>query len=119
MYSDPQNLTIATVSTPLPRIGVGPNSGTFSLADRTAKFSVSHSYGKRIRRAVRYDFNKFAADPLVSTANVLRTGSVYLVVDQPLQGFSVTELTDKVTTLNLWLQTSAWINTTKLLGGEV
>lgn len=118
MFADPQALWIDGVSTSTPRIPGGPNSGTFCNNDRTLKFSVSHSYGKRIRRAVRLDFNKFAADPLTSAQNVFRSGSVYMVVDAPVQGFSVADLQSKVVTLNTWISGSSYANVPKFLGGE-
>jgi hypothetical protein len=116
--ADPQTITINAVANTLPRTGSGINSGTFSSSDGTIKFSAQHAYGKRQRRTVRLDHQKFAADPLVSSTNVLRSMSVYLVVDTPLQGYSVTEQKQIVDGLTAWLTASSGANVTKLLGGE-
>lgn len=119
-FADPQSVTIATVANPLPRIGSGQNTGTFSKADGTVKLSVSHQYGKRTRRQARLDFSKIAPDPLISSTNIKYSMSAYVVVDVPVTGFTIDEQKTIVDALSAWLATGAGAAniTTKLLGGE-
>jgi len=116
--ADPQSITINAVANSLPRTGSGINSGTFQSNDGTVGFTAQHAYGKRQRRTVRLNHQKYAADPLVSFTNVLRSMSVYLVIDTPLQGYSVTEQKQIVDGLTAWLTASSGANVTKILGGE-
>ncbi len=116
--TDPQSITINAITTSLPRTGSGINSGSFQSNDGTIGLVASHAYGKRQRRTIRLNHQKYAADPLVSSQNVLRSASVYLVIDTPLQGYSVTEQKQIVDGLTAWLTASSGANVTKLLGGE-
>jgi len=113
-FSDPQSVTVSGTAISLPRTSSGTNAGGFTSNDGNNKLSVSHSYGKRTRRQIRLDFQKIAADPLTS-ANTRFTGSVYLVVDQPIVGYSVTELQAQIAGFLASLTTA---QQTKLLGGE-
>lgn len=117
-FADPQSVTINAVANALPRVGSGVNTGSFSKDDGTVKLSVSHQYGKRTRRQIRLDHQKFAADPLISAQNVLRSMSVYLVVDSPVQGYTVAEQKQIVDALTAYLTASSGARTTQLLGGE-
>lgn len=119
-YSDPQTVTISTVATVLPRISSGVNSGAFSKDDGTVKLSVSHQYGSRTRRTLRLDFSKIAPNPLVSTQNVGRSMSAYVVIDAPTDGFSNAEIIANIIALAdfLKLGTGASATTTRLVGGE-
>jgi len=117
-FTDPQTITINAIANTLPRIGSGINSGSFQNSDGTVGMIVSHSYGRRQRRTVRINHQKYAADPLVSAQNVLRSCSAYLVFDGPLQGYSVTEQKQIVDGLTAWLTASSGANVTKFLGGE-
>lgn len=117
-FADPQSVTINAVANTLPRVGSGTNAGSFSKDDGTIKLSVSHQYGKRTRRQIRIDHQKYATDPLVSAQNVLRSMSVYLVVDVPVQGYSITEQKQIVDALTLYLTASSGARATQLLGGE-
>lgn len=118
--ADPQSLTIGSALT-LPRTGTGVGSGFFQTADGNVKLSVAHQYAKnrRIRRTVRVDHRKIAADPLVTAQNLQYSSSVYVVVDQPEVGYSVTDLTQVVTGLTTWLTASTNANTIKVLGAEI
>ncbi len=119
-FADPQTVTINAVAKTLPRTGYLPTSGIFTQDDGNIKLSVSDDYGKtRTRRSARLDFSKVAADPLISAQNIRYSMSAYLVVDQPITGFTVAEAKQIVDGLTLWLTASTGANTTKLLGGEV
>ncbi len=117
-FADPQSVTINAVAVSLPRVSSGVNVGSFSKDDGTVKLSVSSQYGKRTRRTVRLDHQKYATDPLVSAQNVLRSMSVYLVVDVPIQGYSITEQKQICDALTAYLTASSGARTTQLLGGE-
>jgi len=116
-YSDPQSVTIGTALT-LPRTSSGVNAGSFSKDDGTAVLSVSHQYGKRIRRSARVTSTKISADPLLTNVNVRLSASAYLVIDVPNNGYSITEVKDLVTGLTTWLTAATNANLVKLIGGE-
>nr|QDH90042.1 MAG: hypothetical protein H1BulkLitter6301_000002 [Leviviridae sp.] len=117
-FADPQSVTINAIANSLPRISSGVNVGAFSKDDATVKLGVSHQYGKRIRRTIRLDHQKYAADPLVSSTNVLRSMSVYIVADVPLQGYTIAEQKQIVDGLTGYLTASTGARVTQLLGGE-
>jgi len=117
-FADPQSVTINAVANSLPRVASGVGTGSFKKDDGTVTLSVSHQYGKRIRRQVRLDHQKYAVDPLVSAQNVLRSMSVYLVVDEPVQGYTLAERKQIVDALTAYLTASTGARTTQLLGGE-
>lgn len=117
--ADPQSLVIPVIGTwSLPRTSSGLNAGVFTKDDGNGKLSVSHQYGKRNRRTVRFDHRKVAADPLVSAQNLQYSMSAYLVVDVPPVGYTVAEAKQIVDGLVAWLTISTGANVTKLLGGE-
>jgi len=117
-FADPQSVTINAVAQTLPRVSSGVNQGSFKKDDATVALSVSHQYGTRNRRTIRLDHQKYAADPLVSATNVLRSMSVYMVVDTPLQGYTNTEQKQIVDALVAYLTASTGARVTQLLGGE-
>lgn len=116
--SDPQSVTINSVAQTLPRISVDTNASTYQKDDGTVKLTVSHSYGRRKRSLLRVDFQKTAADPLISSTNIIYSMSVQLVVDRPITGFTVAEQKQIVDAVSAYLTASSGANTTKFLGGE-
>lgn len=118
-FADPQSVTINAVAQTLPRTGTGASSGNFTKDDGTVKLGVSHQYGARTRRQIRLDHQKYAADPLISAQNVLRSMSVYMVVDVPKQGYTITEQKQIVDALVAYLTASSGARVTQLLGGEI
>lgn len=114
MFTDPQSVTVNAVAVSLPRISSTGSSSSYRSADTTEMLTISSAEGKRNRRTVRVDFNKIAADPLTAV-NAKFTGSVYLVIDSPISGFSIAELQYQVTALTAWLSAA---NVAKVLGGE-
>jgi len=118
-FADPQTVTINAVAQTLPRISSGVNAGVFQKDDATVKLSVSHTYGKgRARRMLRLDHAKIATDPLMAGINVRATGSVYVVTDFPVTGYSVAEAKQIVDALVAYLSASTGARATQLLGGE-
>lgn len=119
MLADPQSVTINAVAQSLPRTPSGDNNaGVFTKEDGTLALKISHSYAKRTRRQVRLDFNKITADPLVPSQNQKISGSVYLVIDQPVTGYTNAELKQHVEGFLAWLSASSGAKITTILGGE-
>jgi len=119
MLSDPQSVTINAVATSLPGTSRGSNASTYTKDDGNVKLSISHTYtSKRNRRMVRLDQRKIAADPLISAQNIEYKLGVYLVIDEPVTGFTVTERQYLVQALADWLKASTNANTIAVLGGQ-
>jgi len=118
--ADPQSVTIGTApgAVSLPRTGLDMTEGAFLSSDGNTKFAVSHQYNKRKRHLVRLDFQKIAADPLVSSTNVIYGMSAYIVIDVPLTGFTVSEQKDVVGALAGYITAGSYANIIKILGGE-
>lgn len=116
--SDPQLVTIAGVALSLPRVSSGINSGTYTTNDGNHKLTVSHQNGKRERHFVRLDISKIAPDPLISAQNIKYGASIYLVIDEPVTGFTTTELKDAATGFMAALTASSGALLTKFIGGE-
>lgn len=117
-FADPQSVTIDGNAITLPRTSSGTNAGGFTSNDGLVSMSVSHGYGKRTRRVVRLNHSKIAADPLLAGVNVKASASTYLVIDQPITGYTVEELKDLVDALVAYLAASSGARVTQLLGGE-
>jgi len=118
MFSDPQSVTISGAAISLPRTSSGVNSGIFTAADGSAILSVSHTYGRRIRRFIRIDHSKIAPDPLVSAQNIKHSMSYYLVADVPVTGYTVAEAKAVYDGFVGQLNASSGALVTKFLGGE-
>lgn len=116
--ADPQSVNATGTAASLPRTSSGVNTGEFTSQDGNLKLTVTHKYGKRTRREVRIALQKIAPDPLISSTNIIYGTSVYLVVDAPKTGFSVTELQKAVEGLATWLTAASSANAIKVLGGE-
>lgn len=117
-FADPQSVTISGAANSLPRVSSGTNSGSFQKDDATVKLSVSHQYGNRIRRVIRLDHSKVAADPLLAGNNVKYSMFTHLVVDTPEVGYTVAEAKAIVDALVAYLSASTGARVTQLLGGE-
>lgn len=117
-FADPQTVTINAIANTLPRVASGINAGSFSKDDGNVKLSVSHAYNKRTRRALRIDYRKIAADPLISAQSIVYTMSATLVIDTPVTGFTVAEAKQVIDGLVAYLSASSGARITQLLGGE-
>jgi len=119
MYADPQSVTINAVAQSLPATSRGINTSTYTKDDQTVRLIVSHTYGsKRNRRLVRLEQNKVAADPLISAQNIRYNQAFYMVMDEPITGFSVAERVYLAAALCGWGTASTNANFTKFMGGE-
>jgi len=117
-YSDPQTVTVAGAANSLPRVSSGTNAGAFASSDGTLRLEVSHAYGRRTRRNIRLTKSKISADALIPNQNVKSSMSVYMVVDVPVNGFTVAEEKEIVDALVGYLSASTGARVTQLLGGE-
>lgn len=118
MLADPQSVTIDAIAYSLPRLENGKNAARYTNGDQTVSLSTSHTYGKRYRRVVRLDHNKISADPLVPAQNQKLGASVYLVFDQPVTGYTATDLEKIATGFLAWFTASTNANLKKVLAGE-
>jgi hypothetical protein len=118
MFTDPQSVTISGTAISLPRTSSGVNAGTYTSNDGGTGLLISHAYGKRIRRAIAIQTKKYATDPATPSQNVPVSATIRLTVDQPVQGFTVAELTAAVHGFLANLSASTDANIGKLLGGE-
>ena len=115
MFADPQSITVNSVAQSCPRVIAGDLNCTYKEATGAFQLRISHQEtSKRIRRMVRIDQKKVAADPLTAV-NAYQTAGVYVVVDEPVTGFSDTELEYLVTALKNWLTAG---NIAKVLASE-
>jgi hypothetical protein len=119
-FADPQSVVFPVIGTvSLPRTSSGTSAGVFTKDDGNAKLEVSHQYGaKRNRRTARVSYRKIAADPLISSQSIQYSMGAYLVVDEPVTGFTVAERKQIVDGLVAWLTISTGANVTALLGGQ-
>lgn len=117
-FADPSSVTISGSAISLPRTSSGVNAGTFTSADGLTKLDVTHAYGKRNRRQLRLTVSKTSADPIIPAQNTVSSMSVYMVVDVPKVGYSVTEQKAVVDAFAAYLTASTGAQVTKLLGGE-
>jgi len=118
MFADPQTITVSGTANTLPRVGSGDYNGTFSKDDGNLQMKVSHSLGKRIRRVIRVDHRKVAADPLSADQNLNYNMAMYIVVDVPPVGYTPAEVKAVWDGFLANLSASTAANTTKFLGGE-
>ena len=119
-FADPQSVTIGTVpgAVSLPRVNAGSEVGKFSNYDAKTVLEVSTAYGKRNRHVARLNYSKVVTDPLVSTTNVLASGTVTLTIDVPPAGFSAAEQKDLALALINHLTASTNASLIKLIAGE-
>lgn len=120
MLADPQTLTIGTTpgAVSLPRIIAGENRSVYRSADSTVSYTLSTLYGARARRMARVDLSKISPDVFLPTSNVRVSASAFLVIDQPMTGFTVEELSDLTVALTSALTADSGATILKLLGGE-
>jgi len=102
MLTDPQSITISGVAKSMPKILAQGLKSVYQSNDKAYTLTISHQEsGKKVRTLVRFDLRAVKADPLTS-ANNWETLSFQTVIDRPLTGFSVTDLTDHITGFKTW-----------------
>jgi hypothetical protein len=117
-FTDPQSITIAGVTTPLPKVSLGKNTSEYQSADGLIQLTASHAYGKRTRRVLRVDHAKLTADPFIPANNVKASMSCYIVFDTPVAGYTNTQAKDVYVGLNTIYTATSHALIDKLLGGE-
>lgn len=117
-FADPQSVTIGGTPISLPRTATGNGSGGFTSSDNAVALTVASSYGKRTRRTVRLAQSKVVSDPFISGTSKPVNMSAYLVVDTPVNGYTVAEAKTVVDALVAYLSASTGAKVTQLLGGE-
>lgn len=119
-FSDPQSVTINSVAISMPRTlsATLTQPSVFTSNDGLTKLSAQSTTGKRIRRQIRIDSSKIAADPLISAQNIKYSMSCYLVFDLPPTGYTVAEAKLVSDGFLAALTASSGALVTKLLGGE-
>lgn len=118
-FSDPISVTYNAVATNHVRAYTPAGSASlFKTSDDAYKVEISHAdlKGRRERHWIRITQRKIGADPLTPATNIESKAYVYLVVDNPVTGFTDTELGYILKGLCDFLNVSA--NATKFLGGE-
>lgn len=118
-FADPQSITINAVALTLARVAQDP-TGTFVTSDALVKESIGQSVtpNKRSRRLIRLDHSKVAANPFDSTLNAKYNMAVYVVVDVPDVGYTVTEQKQVTDGFMAYLTASSGAKMLQLLGGE-
>lgn len=118
-FADPQTVTINAVPITLARVSFGTSGGAFGASDGLTKLSIANTNGSRVRRMIRLDNSKIAADPLLAGVNVKAGMSVYLVADVPLTGYTVAEQKFVVDGFTAYLTASSGAKVTQFLAGEI
>jgi len=116
--ADPSSITVSGTTIALPRTSVGEDRSEYTSGDGLNQLTVSHDYGKRIRRMIRFDTSKLSADPFRSDENVTRSMSAYHVIDVPRDGYTAAEALAVWVGLNSLLTASTNAVVAKVLGGE-
>lgn len=116
MLADPQSITVNSVAKSLARVETAGTRSVYRTADGVFQLVVSHAETKdRYRRMVRVDQKIISADPLDADVSAYKTLGVYFVVDEPLVGFTDTEIGYVWTALKT-LADSTFLG--KILGAE-
>jgi hypothetical protein len=117
-FTDPLSVTIASVTTPLPRVSVGDDTSEYVSSDGLITLRASHEYGKRTRRMLRIDTAKLTPDPFKPSENVKVSMSNYIVFDIPPAGFTNAEALAVYTGFKAMFTATSDAIIIKLLGGE-
>ncbi len=92
MLADPQTVTVNSVAIACARTSMGATQNVYTSADGlTTVTTKQNKSATRFRREYRISQQKIAADP-ISALNKSVGCSVYLVIDEPVFGFSDTEI---------------------------
>lgn len=116
--TDPQSVTVATVTSSLPKTGTGPTSAVYTSADGSLALAISHLYGKRNRRTARLTQTKLITDPIVPAQNTRTSMSVYMVWDTPPLGMTAADQKALSDAFVAFLGATSGAVVTKILGGE-
>nr|QDH89420.1 MAG: hypothetical protein H4BulkLitter221005_000003 [Leviviridae sp.] len=119
--TDPQKFKeVAGTEVTAPRVSSGDFKSVYETSDGLNKLTLSTttSNSSRRRHLVRIDVEKIATNPFEEARKEPVSMSVYLVIDRPSTGYSVTESKKLVEGLVGLISASTYTVTEKLLGGE-
>lgn len=115
MFSDPQSVTINAVPYSMPRTETSGKKTVYSASDGNHTLTISHTPSKdRVRSMWRLDERAVVADPLTSVNDYENCG-IYLVIDRPIYGFSMTRIEQIIAGIKTALDNTA---IDKLFGQE-
>ena len=119
--TDPQKFKeVAGTEVTAPRVASGDFKSIYETSDGANVLTVSTatSNSNRKRHLVRIDVSKLATNPFEETKKQSVSMSVYLVIDRPEAGFTVSEAKKLVEGLVGLLSASSYALTEKVIGGE-
>lgn len=119
--TDPQKFKeVSETEVTAPRVSTGDFKSVYETSDGLNKLTVSTttSNSNRRRHLVRIDVEKLATNIYEESKKQSVSMSVYLVVDRPINGFTVSEAKKLVAGLVGLLSASSYSLTEKVLGGE-
>ena len=119
--TDPQKFKeVAGTEVTAPRVSSGDFKSIYETSDGLNKLTLSTttSSSNRKRHLVRIDVEKLTTNIYEESKKQAVSMSVYLVVDRPVNGYSVAEAKKLVEGLVGLLSASTYSLTEKVLGGE-
>lgn len=119
--TDPQKFKeVAGTEVTAPRVSSGDFKSVYSTSDGLNKLTLSTttSNSNRRRHLVRIDVEKLATNIYEESKKQAVSMSAYLVVDRPVNGYTVAEAKKLVEGLVGLLSASTYSLTEKVLGGE-
>jgi len=119
--TDPQKFKeVAGTEVTAPRVSTGDFKSVYETSDGLNKLTLSttESNSNRKRHLVRIDVEKLATNVYEESKKQAVSMSVYLVVDRPVNGYTVAEAKKLVEGLVGLLSASTYALTEKVLGGE-
>nr|QDH89531.1 MAG: hypothetical protein H4Rhizo43412_000003 [Leviviridae sp.] len=119
--TDPQKFKeVAGTEVTAPRVSSGDFNSIYETSDGLNKLTLSTttSNSNRKRHLVRIDVEKLATNIYEESKKQAVSMSVYLVVDRPVNGYTVAEAKKLVEGLVGLLSASTYSLTEKVLGGE-
>lgn len=119
--TDPQKFKEVTgTEVTAPRVSSGDFKSVYSTSDGLNKLTLSTttSNSNRRRHLVRIDVEKLATNIYEESKKQAVSMSVYLVVDRPVNGYTVAEAKKLVEGIVGLLSATSYSLTEKVLGGE-
>jgi peroxiredoxin family protein len=119
--TDPQKFKeVAAAEVTAPRVSSGDYKSVYSTSDGLNKLTVStsESNSNRKRHLVRIDVSKLATNPYEESKKQDISMSVYLVIDRPVAGFTVSEAKKLTEGLVGLISASSYVITEEVIGGE-
>jgi len=119
--TDPQKFKeVSGTEVTAPRVSTGDFKSVYETSDGLNKLTLSttESASNRKRHLVRIDVEKLATNIYEESKKQAVSMSVYLVIDRPVNGYTVSECKKLVEGLVGLLSASTYALTEKVLGGE-